>query len=173
MALGLKRYFTGKPCKHGHVSERRVPHGNCIDCKREALREWELVNREHINERARARYAANPEGHRIKSRLAARKWRAAHPEEHRAIKRSAKARRRGAEGRHTEADIGAIRKAQKDKCAYCRIKLRGKGHVDHIIAVSCGGTNWPDNLQLTCGHCNVKKSAKCPQAFARELGMLL
>ncbi|KKK96676.1 hypothetical protein LCGC14_2660360, partial [marine sediment metagenome] len=23
-ALGLKRYFTGKPCKYGHISEHRV-----------------------------------------------------------------------------------------------------------------------------------------------------
>jgi hypothetical protein len=30
-AKGLKRYFTGKPCKRGHVSERRVG-GNCVDC---------------------------------------------------------------------------------------------------------------------------------------------
>jgi len=29
---GLKRYFTGKPCKHGHVSER-LTYGGCIECK--------------------------------------------------------------------------------------------------------------------------------------------
>lgn len=28
---GLKRYFTGKPCKHGHVSERNI-YGACISC---------------------------------------------------------------------------------------------------------------------------------------------
>lgn len=27
--LGLNRYFTGKPCKHGHVAERRTDTGNC------------------------------------------------------------------------------------------------------------------------------------------------
>jgi len=31
---GLKRYFTGKPCKHGHVSERRVSKSDCIECKK-------------------------------------------------------------------------------------------------------------------------------------------
>lgn len=30
---GLKRYFTGKPCKHGHVVERLV-YGGCIECRR-------------------------------------------------------------------------------------------------------------------------------------------
>lgn len=32
LALGLKSYFTGKPCKHGHVSERQSTNGNCLEC---------------------------------------------------------------------------------------------------------------------------------------------
>lgn len=30
-AAGLKWYFTGKPCKHGHITERYVT-GNCCGC---------------------------------------------------------------------------------------------------------------------------------------------
>ncbi len=33
VALRLVRYFTGKPCKHGHVGERRTDTGNCIECQ--------------------------------------------------------------------------------------------------------------------------------------------
>ena len=29
---GLKKFFTGKPCKHGHISERRVSGGQCLEC---------------------------------------------------------------------------------------------------------------------------------------------
>jgi len=29
---GLIRYFTGKPCVKGHVSERRVSNWMCVDC---------------------------------------------------------------------------------------------------------------------------------------------
>jgi hypothetical protein len=29
---GLVRYFTGKPCKHGHVAERTVSNGECVVC---------------------------------------------------------------------------------------------------------------------------------------------
>jgi hypothetical protein len=29
---GLKRYFTGKPCVHGHVCERLVSGGQCVEC---------------------------------------------------------------------------------------------------------------------------------------------
>lgn len=32
-ALGLKRYFSGKPCPHGHISERNIC-GGCIACAR-------------------------------------------------------------------------------------------------------------------------------------------
>lgn len=30
--LGLKYYFTGKPCKHGHVSKRKSYSGVCYEC---------------------------------------------------------------------------------------------------------------------------------------------
>lgn len=30
--LGLKRYFTGNPCKRGHICERRVVGRFCVKC---------------------------------------------------------------------------------------------------------------------------------------------
>ena len=54
-AQGLKRYFTGKPCKHGHISELWIK-GGCIECqlsKRRAANakrlsaEWEQYKREN------------------------------------------------------------------------------------------------------------------------------
>ena len=64
-ALGLKRYFTGKPCKHGHVAERGVNGPGCMECTRERMRE---------------RRAANPEKAREMEREHSRKYRAADPE---------------------------------------------------------------------------------------------
>ena len=32
MAVGAKKYFTGKPCKHGHVKPRYVA-GECTGCQ--------------------------------------------------------------------------------------------------------------------------------------------
>jgi 5-methylcytosine-specific restriction endonuclease McrA len=32
-AQGLNRYFTGKPCKHGHIAERRMCAG-CVECQK-------------------------------------------------------------------------------------------------------------------------------------------
>lgn len=31
---GLKRYYTGRPCKHGHLAERRTNHGQCCECSK-------------------------------------------------------------------------------------------------------------------------------------------
>lgn len=34
LALGVTRYFTGKPCKNGHITERTVLCGRCTECHR-------------------------------------------------------------------------------------------------------------------------------------------
>jgi hypothetical protein len=78
-ALGLKRYFTGKPCKHGHVAERYAG-GPCVECIREQRCEWRAANlekaRETERERARRHRAAHPE--RVRENW--RRWRAANLE---------------------------------------------------------------------------------------------
>jgi hypothetical protein len=93
MALGLKRYFIGEPCRHGHIAERNVPSGHCLECGRARSAKWNAANRELVNERRRNNRAANPEKTREKNREAARKrenkdeikrtraaWRAANPQ---------------------------------------------------------------------------------------------
>jgi hypothetical protein len=37
-ANGSARYFTGKPCRNGHVSPRRVTDGVCIGCSQQKNR---------------------------------------------------------------------------------------------------------------------------------------
>jgi hypothetical protein len=39
-AKGLRLYFTGKPCKHGHVAEREVFNATCAECERAAMRKY-------------------------------------------------------------------------------------------------------------------------------------
>ncbi len=31
---GLTRYFTGKPCRYGHIAQRMVRNGACVECLR-------------------------------------------------------------------------------------------------------------------------------------------
>ncbi len=35
MEAGEDKYFTGRPCKNGHLVERRVSNGNCVICEAE------------------------------------------------------------------------------------------------------------------------------------------
>lgn len=39
-AQGLKRYFTGKPCKHGHLAERLVSQERCVVCVLASGNKW-------------------------------------------------------------------------------------------------------------------------------------
>src|ERR1019366_2201993 len=51
---GLIRYYTGEPCKHGHVVERYVAEpGNCVECGRIQNQRQRPV---------RQRYARTPKG---------------------------------------------------------------------------------------------------------------
>ncbi len=45
---GLSRYYTGKPCKYGHVAERYARNRNCVVCNAEnsRLREREKGQRD-------------------------------------------------------------------------------------------------------------------------------
>lgn len=51
---GLKRYFTGKSCKRGHVCERRI-YGDCIECKLE----YRENHKEQLIEYDKERYETN------------------------------------------------------------------------------------------------------------------
>ena len=37
---GVKRYFTGVPCIHGHLSERLVSNSSCCECTRLAMKAY-------------------------------------------------------------------------------------------------------------------------------------
>jgi len=71
---GLKHYFTGKPCKHGHIA-KRVTAGGCVECM--------AVNQRAHEERRRARRLADPAFDakmKAKQNRAAKKYTERHPE---------------------------------------------------------------------------------------------
>jgi hypothetical protein len=264
MALGLTRYFTGKPCCRGHIDQRSTKSASCFECvnvnqpnhdkqkklagkrrfyrnhkdkiladqkkryqeKREDIsaqhREYYEANRETIKEKSRkwasenkerkARIdreyrAANPESvkknqavyvqrHHAKIKQRTRAWyrenrdhvldlarkcREANPEKYGAYARTSKARRKAAPGKHTGQDVRDIWERQKERCAVprCTHPISNKRcdpnifHVDHIVALANGGTNWKDNVQILCGFHNMQKQAMDDMEWAqRELGML-
>lgn len=89
--------------------------------------------------------------------------------------RTRRSRKLGNEGVHKPEDITEILKRQKFKCAECGVSVKDKKnrHVDHIMPLALGGSNWPTNLQILCPPCNLSKSAKHPIDFAQRKGRLL
>lgn len=45
-ASGLKHYFTGKPCKKGHIGPRYVSTWRCVQCTVDRVIRWQCENPE-------------------------------------------------------------------------------------------------------------------------------
>lgn len=134
---------------------------------------YRKANRELILEKARKAYSADPEKFTARSKA----YRDANPEKRAVLVRNRRAAKNLAEGSHTSKDVGFIFDQQRGLCANCKETLEKSGsntyHVDHIMPISKGGSNWPSNLQCLCPTCNMRKNAKDPFAWANENGRLL
>jgi len=157
---------SGKPYRPNQSPESR-------EQARQRRKVWAKTNREKFNEYMREWSKENRE----KKRQTDTRWRINNPEKaaqrNRISSRNHRAAKRQAQGFHTNKDIARIMEDQHWRCAYCRRLIRKNHHVDHIIPLSKGGSNWPKNLQLTCEACNFKKNANDPIDFAKRIGLLL
>jgi len=188
-AAGLKQYFTGKPCRKGHIAYRLTINGQCIECAKfykkldrekeinrkkaiEKSREWRKRNLARYNAKRKIWYEVN----RAKIIATTAQWQKDNLEKVALIRKVTQGRRRAAKhGCETVrlADIKVIVQLQKGRCGYCRSHLGGDFHIDHIIPISKGGKHERRNLQALCPACNLAKHAKDPIDFARSLGRLL
>jgi 5-methylcytosine-specific restriction endonuclease McrA len=215
-SLGLTRFYTGKPCKHGHFSERTTCNGGCITCnaisiaslyyaespEKRAIRNARAnarkdANREQVRAEGRAYSKANREkdrkwkrANRAKLNQLEREARLRDPERFKASKNKylatdkgrvsctagthrRRAKMRSAEGWFTIADVRRIGATQKWQCHWCGTPTRIGYHVDHVVPLSKGGSNWPSNLVIACAKCNQRKNATDPIEYARRIGLLI
>jgi 5-methylcytosine-specific restriction endonuclease McrA len=163
---GLSHYFTGVPCKRGHISLRFVSSRSCTQCQR--LAEISRIRADPEKERARQRVwgaksadrarkwrKANPE----RARETGRAWSEANPEKYRAIVRRKNTNRRLA----VRAQLGVISPLELREISiiYEEAALLGPDwHVDHITPLSQGGDHRPYNMQIVRDRYNKIKNAK-------------
>lgn len=177
LTLGWDRYFTGLSCKRGHTVKRYVKDRRCVKCASMNDKERHAKNPELVRQRMRNWCARNKKLHNQKSQ----NWRVNNPERAREINRKSNAKRYrenleearvrnashwarqvNAVGCYTPEDVRELISKQRGICAApsCSHYVRTDYHIDHMVPLSCGGSNWPKNLQILCPTCNMKKSDK-------------
>ncbi len=180
-ATGAKYYFTGVPCKHGHIAPRKTK-GACVECLRV---EWTKGNeiraeyfrqynqREDVKDRKNVWYLSNQD--KVKQAAATRPveikrqyrnaWKEANKTQ---VRADTKARRR----KHRQATLPWLSRRQKSEIrhlyqiAITMTQTTGEQYVvDHIYPlrsdVVCG-LHVPWNLRVMTQEENLKKSNSLP-----------
>lgn len=125
-------------------------------------REWRKANPDKVKKHKRDSQRRNSESHSIRNK----RYRQRYPEKIREQSRVKWARRKTTEGKYTTEDIERLYEEQHGYCAYCGIRLFEEFHVDHVVPITRGGTNYYDNLLLACPHCNQSKNDKLVNEWA-------
>lgn len=138
-----------------YIAERKKRY---YEENKDKIREYKTnyyyKNKEYLLEYYREYYEENPQVYKDRAR-----------------NRRAKLKEVG--GVFYKEDVDKLYELQQGKCVYCKTDLPEGFHVDHIMPISLGGSNWPENLQLLCPTCNLRKHAKDPFDWANEIGLLL
>ena len=177
LRIGSKWYFTGKPCKRGHIAKRyTVSCGTCADCFPAIQAAYRKRTRA-----ARSQYnAAWSAANRDKNAAKTARYRARNPERHRLLClqnrqnnrhkfRATVAERRAAKKRASPPWLTAQQKAQMiylyREAVLAGILFGVLHQVDHIQPLrgrDRSGLHVPWNLQILTARDNLVKQHKPP-----------
>lgn len=149
--IGLTRYFTGKPCKHGHIAKRLTLNGSCVVC---AYDTWKRTVGCTPKRKA---YEANRVRDPLKVRPIKAAWKKRNPH-----KGAADSMRRRAAKFHAcpwWVDRYEIERIYLE-CARVTASSGIEHHVDHIVPIlgrRVCGLHVPWNLRIITGSENQRK----------------
>ena len=151
---GEVHYFTGVPCKHGHIAKRRVKDRVCTECDLVAKKRRAEANPEKTREYKREQYEKHKDSHLAQKRA----YRQANKGKINALvtKRKARVKLRTP----LWADTLKI-KAYYEVCAFFN-EVNGyiKYHVDHVIPLQgelVSGLHVQNNLRVIPWLDNIRK----------------
>ena len=176
----LKEYFKRKSHENylknrDFILKRTAQWGKeNPDKRREAVSKWRSSNPEKVKQRTvewvaehQKEILAYRERNKDKTRERRKKWQESNREKTRASWRRHKSRKLNAPGQHhTPEDVKRLFLVQWGIRAspYCNEPLVSY-HVDHVMPLSRGGSNGPENIQLLCVSCNTSKHARTMDEF--------
>jgi hypothetical protein len=161
---GLVRYFTGKPCKRGHISERFTNNGSCLNCQSDAAARNYETNRAMILARCGQYYRKNKTTFIDRATI----WRIQNPEKIKVSVRKYKSKNKGKINAATVARrLAKLNRTPKwaelDKIKQLYINCPQGYHVDHIIPLRgefVSGLHVYANLQYLPALENMSKGNK-------------
>ena len=179
MERDLKYYFTGKPCKHGHIASRCTANGSCNQCARESetRKRYQAAyyqkNKQRLHESNKQWVKNNPEKFsKIQSKSSkknierrreyARKHRAENPSLYNFYCRTRQAKQCNATPKW--ANYEAIKVKYKERNTMSKVKGLAY-NVDHIVPLqgeNVCGLHVPWNLQIITADENIAKSNSLP-----------
>jgi hypothetical protein len=172
----VRFYNTGKPCKYGHLSDRYTSNNECVECRRVkniSLKEkqiaWAEENRNRKNAITRARYHANAEAQRERTR---RKY-AINKEKVDATNKAWAAKNPGIKNHYGAKRRAAIRKqiplwADIERIKMIYMNCPSGYHVDHIVPLqgkTVCGFHSPNNLQYLPASENQRKYNRLEESY--------
>lgn len=159
------------------AQKRRYQQGN-REQRNAYKKQWYWDNAERLRERQNERFrewAKTPEGrakiaHYNKLGYERRK----HDPYWQEVKRIDNLRRlnrlRDAEGQHTAEELRQMVSDQGGLCAYCETPMGDEWSVEHMVPISRGGSDWAENIAITCRACNYSKNDKTAEEYFAWLG---
>lgn len=160
--FGPVKGYLRRVCRECNSSRVKAWHDAHPQQRKQHKRKWVKANLDRLRAQAKRYRRERPDI----TRAIGLRYYYSHLDERKAAHQNERARRAGAYGTITAEDILALFAEQEGKCHYCGAGLAEHSYtIDHVIPLSRGGTNAPDNIVLTCAKCNERKGDSLPEEF--------